>query len=320
MMNKLIVLVLAIAITAPALADDFSPAPFRGEPGSMFMEWTYETAPPVTGRNGDLWDGSDNNSFEPHPDKGDPVDWSVPYSYTSPTGPYYVPAGLDYTGVYGCMMEAAGPTDFSDPCMPYGVPTSTTWYDQLGGLPDGSTRQGVLGGFAGGSWEMRNFISESPGKDFYIQITYTTGTGDGTTNFSGFIGGFGVVELPEEEWYMQSWASGMDTWLDDPCDPCSVMMYSWGSGEELVTENFFGEFGEDLEFVPVEQTILGDGFVQAVFEYTAPMNPTTEFVGFIPEVPIFLDQIIFETLCYVPEPATMALLGLGSLLMIRRKR
>jgi len=42
MMNKLIVLVLALAIAAPALADDLIPAPWRGEPGTTYSEWTYD--------------------------------------------------------------------------------------------------------------------------------------------------------------------------------------------------------------------------------------------------------------------------------------
>ena len=278
-MDKLLVLVLALAIAAPALADDFSPAPFRGEPGSMFMEWSYEEAPPVPGRIDDIWDGADLSYFTTHPDKGDPIDWQEAYT-SNIGGPLDAPAGLDFAGVYGSQMWAVGVGE-----------TATEWLSVVppGGEDD---RKGVLDNFVEGSWEMHNFISDAPAKDFYIQITYATGDGS-TTGFSGEFEGGLEIELPEEEWYLD--------------------------GEELITTEWI-EFVEGIDLVPTEETILGDGFVQAVFTYTATINPVMETVSLFPDVPIALDQIIFETICYAPEPATMALLGLGSLMMVRRKK
>ena len=53
---------------------------------------------------------------------------------------------------------------------------------------------------------------------------------------------------------------------------------------------------------------------------TLDRNPDYEYFAMGFEDVVLIDQILIETLCYVPEPATMALLGLGSLMMIRRKK
>jgi hypothetical protein len=53
---------------------------------------------------------------------------------------------------------------------------------------------------------------------------------------------------------------------------------------------------------------------------TLPTNPDAEWfeVAFLDAV--LIDQIVIDTISYIPEPATMVLLGLGSLMMIRRKK
>ena len=42
MVRRFVILVLALAIATPALAEDLSPAFFRGLPGTTFSDWTYD--------------------------------------------------------------------------------------------------------------------------------------------------------------------------------------------------------------------------------------------------------------------------------------
>jgi hypothetical protein len=306
MMNKLIVLVLALAIAAPALADDLTSAPFRGEPGSTYSEWTYD--------DGDLlfdYDLPENSSFVSHPDKEDPEIWD--------------PCSGAFAGqVWGA----------SDPC--YG---GDSW------LPTYEGRNGVIN-FGYGSWDVSNFWSDppQPAKDMWVQITYHNGTEVGSEYDFGPVAGAGDPYFDpcapdtwgEYEGPAASWPEGMPvmwTWEDlvDPCDPCGpTEQYNWMEGElaewDPAWPDPLGTWAIDwveIDAELVSQQLLVDGWIHEVWALTFPdFNPDFEWFefGFADGQGVFIDQIVIETLCYVPEPATMALLGLGSLLMIRRKR
>jgi len=322
-MKKLIVLVMAVAIAVPALADDFSPAPFRGMPGSMYMEWSYDSDAPNPEIN-DRWDGAEGNSFVPHPEKEDPWDWQGDYEewgyeFLDPCGfagldpcdPVFPP---DYVGVYGNQMWAGG-SGIEDPLNPgEWIDTAPAW------LPTFIGRTGVMSDFAFGSWDMSNFTHDQPAKDMWVQITYFNLEAPGVPVMAEY-------DPCSGEMYAGMGCSGGEEtpfgWWEDPCtgeylegpldewDPC------WPDPLETWMEG--GEFWFQAEYV--SSTVLGDNWIQDVYAVTAELNPDFEWfeIGF-GGAAIALDQIIIETLCYVPEPTTMVLLGLGSLLMIRRKR
>jgi hypothetical protein len=73
---------------------------------------------------------------------------------------------------------------------------------------------------------------------------------------------------------------------------------------------------------PISIIDLGDGYSHATFYGVIVPNPSFEISIIKPaECVLYVDDLIIETICApgVPEPATMALLSLGGLLIRRKK-
>jgi len=323
MMNKLIVLVLALAIAAPALADDRVPAPFRGEPGTTYSEWTYD----------DPCNVYNSGSPDYIPDWPESSSFVSGEGYTDP-GPY-----LDGPHFSGQNWGNDG-----DPCLP----------DWANNLPGG--RQGGIN-FLMGSWELNNFGEElTHNKDIWLQVTYWDDGAEAPAEF-GFMSGcdvYQIVFIPGDpcavpmastnsgdtlltEWDNETWGEPMYTWVNEydgleygfsyVTEPLSEWdsetwgdpMETWDDSQDREEEQRVEVWGER-----VSEQILPDDWRHDVWAITLPVNPAWEFIeGWMGEDPanaVLIDQVVIETFCYVPEPATMVLLGLGSLLMIRRKR
>jgi hypothetical protein len=200
---------------------------------------------------------------------------------------------------------------------------------------------------------MNNFIHDQPAKDMWVQVTYFNGTEEPSEfNFGGYTWqvetipgdpcgepmGFSWVDAPLAEWDYETFGDPTYTWYDeelgydmatantgevplsewDPCSPFGDPMETWDTSLPSEEEVWYDSPAE-----LVSSQVL-DGWIHDVFALTLPINPNFErFEGWLGEDPanaVLIDQIVIETLCYVPEPATMVLLGLGSLMMIRRKR
>ena len=284
MMNKLVILVLAFAIVAPALAEDIPEwyAPFRSEEGSTYSHWTYDDGVGVYD-----WDMPDSDSFVPV--TGDPC-----------ASPYVDPCSGSFAAqVWGIPI---------DPC----ANSRNPWYDALPSDPCAPRQGGVS--FNIGSWDINNFLIDNPVKDVWIQMTYLV-QGGGSLD-PCYIGAGTWVEgdpCDEEPW---GWYEG-----DDYEAPISEWNHPEGAEP---TETWMGGGGEEFwwDAEMVNRQTLTDGWIHKVWAMTLSMNPEYEWIefGYADGTGILLDQIVIETLCYVPEPATMVLLGLGSLMMIRRKK
>lgn len=126
--------------TARVMADDLNPAPFRGEVGSTFIQWTYDDPLPSTEVEFP-WDPPDVSSFVSGPLPGNPNALMVD------------PEPGDWDG--------NNPGEFA-----MQVFAATGWSDSFMG------RDGVLTDFEFGSWDMRNFFDNQPQKDVWMQLTW----------------------------------------------------------------------------------------------------------------------------------------------------
>jgi hypothetical protein len=175
----LLVCALAFFVGAQVMADDLSPAPFRYDPGTMFMEWTYDSDAPNNGID-DRWDGAEQNNFVPHTMKEDPADWQggwEDWGYEVVNGVPYDPCNpdLSYVGVHGNQLwaEGSGMEEIpGDPCS--WIDTAPIWIRTLAG------RTGVMADFVAGSWDMFNFVHDQPVKEIHVQITYFNLNNPGT--------------------------------------------------------------------------------------------------------------------------------------------
>jgi hypothetical protein len=71
----------------------------------------------------------------------------------------------------------------------------------------------------------------------------------------------------------------------------------------------------------VDETPLHHGYVNATWYGRLEPNPLTEYILIGPsECTTYIDQVVIDTICTVPEPGTILLLGLGGLALLRRRR
>lgn len=109
-----------------------------------------------------------------------------------------------------------------------------------------------------------------------------------------------------------------------------ITYYGDLEGMHAYAEDFIPEYIEetvDFAFEVDFTEDLGNGWTYALLtgEFTT-FNPDMEAYypyasgGTLPTGGLYVDQIVIETLHYTPEPATMVLLGLGGLIVVRRRR
>ncbi|MHC4310635.1 MAG: PEP-CTERM sorting domain-containing protein [Planctomycetota bacterium] len=99
-------------------------------------------------------------------------------------------------------------------------------------------------------------------------------------------------------------------------------------GMYTFAEDFIPDYMAETVDLTVDSTqVLGDGWTHAVLTGVfTTFNPSMESYfpyasgGAPPTGGLYVDQIVIETLHHTPEPATMMLLGLGGLMVMRRRK
>jgi hypothetical protein len=185
-----------------------------------------------------------------------------------------------------------------------GLPNSTS-QEWVFNTPNLGVPDGAINGLPAPGWWNPNgtpFMTDA------VQSNWLPAAAGRTGVWSIFPGGilqFMIPNTPEshtrtkEIWAQITWASA---------SPTGVV--------SLVP---FGPPGSTVETIGV--ITLGGGWFHSTFHYILPFNPEREFYQIInnSDSKLYVDQVVLDTIC-VPEPATMAGLGFGLLLIARRMR
>jgi len=87
----------------------------------------------------------------------------------------------------------------------------------------------------------------------------------------------------------------------------------------LPTAPLVGISSPGFEGMSMEQTNMdiGTGWIYSIFDIVIWPNPFEEWITIKGD--ILVDQLVIDTIC-IPEPATICLLGLGTLILLKKRR
>ena len=200
-----------------------------------------------------------------------------------------------------------------------------------------------------GSWDLFNYSSDppQPEKWLWIQMTWMPEDPTEPVTWEYELETFTDVGIGETWWREAAGWIDESSWGEWFEGPVSEYPGGWGEWDEswwaegtwFVWDGEITFWQEDIyweeagwhsamtydayyggEIVPFEDIDLGDGWTLSKFLIVADVfNPDVEFLGLFPSLPIALDEIVIDTIC-IPEPITISLLGLGGLLLIRRRK
>jgi hypothetical protein len=160
--------------------------------------------------------------------------------------------------------------------------------------PYGQARIDVVGGFAAGN----RWLSQ----DVDHQGVWVVGRQNGNSAMVVTIPNRPQPNLSKDIWLQITYSA------QSGAAPGIVVSYQDASGAMQVQA--INAIGAPVQLDPY--------YWQAVYSATLPWNPPVEVISITPrDCQVYVDCLTIETQC-IPEPMTMGLLGLGSLLLRRR--
>ena len=141
------------------------------------------------------------------------------------------------------------------------------------------------------------------------------GSFSGWEEYDGWLSGWPGGGTPPEIWWEEGlWAAWGTYWADELWWEES----GWRIGESDGWTGAFADDGDPLDAI-VENELQGDGWMHTTYYFEVEPNPDLEFIGLFFTDLIAVDQVVIDTIC-IPEPITISLLGLGGLVLIRRRK
>jgi hypothetical protein len=107
----------------------------------------------------------------------------------------------------------------------------------------------------------------------------------------------------------------------NPVKEIWLQLTYWSDGIPNILALPEGQSSELVVMTLENNTPLGDDWYQATWSALLEPNPLFEELWIRPaHCTLYVDELVVDTICTVPEPATICLLGLGALALLRRRR